>query len=118
VTDDLLTLDRAAARLAVDRRTLQREIAAGAVPVIEIRGGTRIAPADLEAYIARRRRYRTVEPCRSENVVALPGRSVSGTADSALKKLLEARGRKRSSSRRSSAGGSSTSASAAPRGER
>jgi excisionase family DNA binding protein len=115
---DLLTLDRAAGILDVDRRTLQREIAAGKLPVIEIRGGTRIAPADLEAYIARNRRYRTVEPCQSANVVALPGRSGSDTPDNALRKLLEARGRTRKSSARSSAAASSTTASGARRGER
>lgn len=115
---DLLTLDRAAEILGVDRRTLQREIAAGKLPVIEIRGGTRIAPADLEAYIASRRRYRTVEPCQSANVVAFPGRSGSSTADDALRKLLGARGRTRRSSARRSAARSSTPASAAPRGER
>jgi excisionase family DNA binding protein len=38
----LLTIDQAARLLAVSTRTLRREIAAGSLPTVEIRGATRI----------------------------------------------------------------------------
>ena len=54
----LLTIDQAAASLAISRRTLLREIAAGRLAVVEIRGATRIAESDLAAYIHQSRTVR------------------------------------------------------------
>lgn len=59
----LLTLPQAAERLGVSRRTVEREIAAGNIPSIRIRGARKIASRDLEDYIARSRHY-TEPPCR------------------------------------------------------
>ena len=54
----LLTIDQAALSLAISRRTLLREIAAGRLAVVEIRGATRIAQTDIAAYIDQSRKTR------------------------------------------------------------
>ncbi len=43
----LMTIPAAASSLNVSRRTLDREIAAGMLPVIRIRGALRVAEDDL-----------------------------------------------------------------------
>lgn len=50
----LLTIPAAASSLGVSRRTLDREIAAGMLPVVRIRGARRVAEDDLQQYIADR----------------------------------------------------------------
>lgn len=62
----LLTLPAAAERLSLSRRTIEREIAAGRLAVVQIRGAVRIDEADLEAYIQQSRTTRAPS-CPSEN---------------------------------------------------
>ena len=52
----VLTLHEAAARARVSIKTLGREIAAGKLSVLRIRGCTRILAADLDAYLTSARR--------------------------------------------------------------
>lgn len=55
----LLTLNEAARRLSVCRRTLERLIAAGEFPrPVKVAGSTRVPVADVEAYVARLTRGR------------------------------------------------------------
>ncbi len=50
----LVTLDDAAQRLSVCKRTLEREIAAGRFPrPIKIGRATRVSVAEIDAYVAR-----------------------------------------------------------------
>jgi excisionase family DNA binding protein len=49
---DLLTLDEAAARLRVSRRTVQRLIAEGRIRPVRIRRRVLVTPRELEAYLA------------------------------------------------------------------
>jgi len=107
----LLTLTAAAERLALSRRTLEREIAAGRLAVVRIRGAVRVAQSDIEAYIIRSRRYRQPSECQSENVVTF-GTSASRSTAGALSALLDEvlPGRTRSRSKHRSAATTSTAA--------
>ena len=48
----LMTLDEAAERLLVSRRTVERAIAAGRLSRIKIGKAVRIHPDDLDAYVS------------------------------------------------------------------
>jgi excisionase family DNA binding protein len=51
-SDLLLTLNEAAQRLAISRRTLEREIAAGRFPLpIKVRRATRVRASQIDQYI-------------------------------------------------------------------
>lgn len=101
--DHLLTLPAAADALGLSRRTLEREIAAGRLAVVQIRRAVRVAQSDIDGYIQRSRRYR-MPACPSENVVTF-GTSVSRSPASALSAALDAAlpGRTRSRSKHRSA---------------
>lgn len=86
--DPLLTLPAAAAQLGISRRTLEREIAAGKLAVVCIRGAVRVAQSDLDGYIVRLRRYHQPAACPSENVVTF-GTSASRSRASELSELLD-----------------------------
>lgn len=87
--DSLLTLDAAAEVLALSRRTIEREISAGRLAVVRIRGAVRVAQSDLDGYIVRLRRYQEQsDPCPSANVVTF-GTSASRSAGSELSALLD-----------------------------
>jgi excisionase family DNA binding protein len=106
----LLTLPAAALRLAISRRTLEREIATGRLAVVRIRGAVRVAESDLEAYIVRLRKYQEPEaPCPPANVVTF-GTSASRSRGSALSAVLDEvlPGRMRSRSKHRSAATTST----------
>lgn len=53
----LMTLEEVAETLNISLKTLRRRIEAGALPVIRDGRLLRVHPADLERYIASRRRY-------------------------------------------------------------
>ncbi len=97
----LLTYPEAADALKVHVRTLQREIDAGALPFVEVRGAKRIAQADLDAYIARNRRY-SAQPCPSASTARITT-FASKSADDALSALLAPAGRTQSRSKTASA---------------
>jgi excisionase family DNA binding protein len=97
----LLTTPEAAAQLGVSRRTIEREIEAGVLAYVNVRGAKRITPDDLAEYIARNRRY-TPAPCQSANVVTF-GTRASRSAGDALNALLARAGRTPSRSKRGSA---------------
>jgi excisionase family DNA binding protein len=63
MTTDLLTLDEAADRLRLSRRTLARRIAAGDLAVVKLGTASaspvRVEPAALDDYLARHRRPAT-----------------------------------------------------------
>jgi len=61
----LLSLKIAADRLGLSRRTLEREIAAGNIPVVEIRRAKRIDEADLPTYIENHKSTKEI-PCPSD----------------------------------------------------
>lgn len=63
---NVLTIGEAAQRLGVSTRTVRREIAAGRLVVIKIRGCVRIASEDLDQYIrgSRCQSVATVEDMR------------------------------------------------------
>ena len=111
MTPLLHTLPEAAEQLGgVSVRTLEREIADGQLAVTYVRGQRRIARADLEAYIARHRRFATAPAtaCPSANVVMF-GTSASRSAESELSELLARGAKTRAPSRRRSAARRSTS---------
>ncbi len=59
VPDQLLTLEQAAAILAISRRTLYRMIAAGEFPApLRVGGARRVAASDLTAYLTRLKQRR------------------------------------------------------------
>ena len=88
--DRLLTLPDAAARLAVSRRTLEREIADGAIAHVRIRGGVRIAESDVEAYIQGLRKVKERPlSCLSGNE-AIYGMSAFKSRGSELSAALDA----------------------------
>jgi len=90
---NVLTIAEVAAHLRVSDRTVKREIAAGELKAIRIRGCIRIAPSDLDTYLHKRR----ITPSCPSDVTAKAGRRVSGTLGVRLKELLGP-GRTRSSS--------------------
>lgn len=49
----LVTKAKAAEFLAASEKTLDREIDAGELPVVTVRGGVRLKVADLNAYVER-----------------------------------------------------------------
>jgi excisionase family DNA binding protein len=51
-----LTLPEVAEHLSCSVRTVEREIAAGRLPVLRVRGLRRVDPGDLAAYLAQSRR--------------------------------------------------------------
>lgn len=53
---EVLTIPQAAERLKVSRNTVYRMIADGDLPVVEVRGKSRVAETDLQAYIDRNTR--------------------------------------------------------------
>lgn len=58
-TELLLTLEEAASRLAISKRTLEREIAAQRFPKpLKIGRASRVPEADVQAYVASLRRER------------------------------------------------------------
>jgi excisionase family DNA binding protein len=57
MSEQLLTLPRAADRLGISRSTLEREIKDGKIAICRIRGRVLIAEPDINAYIARLRTY-------------------------------------------------------------
>jgi excisionase family DNA binding protein len=89
----LLTLPAVALQLGISRRTLEREIADGRVPVVMIRGAVRIDEIDLQAYIQQSRIKKT-RPCPSENA-ATAGmsafKSAASASSAALARLLQKR---------------------------
>lgn len=89
----LLTLPQAAGQLGISRRTLEREIADGRLPVVEIRGAVRIDEADLREYIVAQRKTKA-RPCPSENA-ATDGmsafKSAARESSEALARLLRKR---------------------------
>lgn len=48
-----LSLSDVAERLAVSTRTVEREVAAGRLPALRVRGDRRVRASDLDAYLAR-----------------------------------------------------------------
>lgn len=99
----LLTITAAAERLGVSRRTVEREIADGALAVIEIRGLRRIDANDIDSYLSARKITR-VKPCPSENVETLgmsAFRSAAKESSALLDRLLQKR--TRSTTKRNSA---------------
>ncbi|MBI4997818.1 MAG: helix-turn-helix domain-containing protein [Rhodocyclales bacterium] len=89
----LLTIPATAARMGVSRRTVEREIADGRLPVVGVRGARRVDEADLEAYIARSRITNT-RPCPSENeeIGGMSAfRSAASASSAALDRLLQKR---------------------------
>lgn len=92
----LLTLPAAAARLSLSRRTLEREIAAGRLAVVQLRGAVRIDENDLSAYIDRSKHTRR-PPCPSENA-AIDGMSEFKAAARESKEALGRLLRKRTPS--------------------
>ena len=106
----LLTYDEAATELGgVSTRTVEREVAAGKLPVVTIRGAKRIARADLEAYILRNRRFTTSPSSPSANVATLTT-SARVSADDELSALLARVKRTPSNSKRASTRRTSTRA--------
>ncbi len=89
----LLTIPAAADRASVSRRTIEREIAAGRLPVIPIRGAVRIDERDLEAYIQQSRTTRTPS-CPSESAV-IDGMSAFRSAAKESREVLDRLLRKR-----------------------
>lgn len=58
-TELLLTLEEAASRLAISKRTLEREIAAQRFPKpLKIGRASRVPESDVQAYVASLRRER------------------------------------------------------------
>jgi excisionase family DNA binding protein len=53
---EVLTIPQVAGRLKVSRNTVYRLISDGDLPVVEVRGKSRIAEADLQQYIDRNTR--------------------------------------------------------------
>lgn len=49
---DFLTLTEVAERLHVSRRTVEREVKAGRIRIVKVRGGTRVTERELAAYVA------------------------------------------------------------------
>ena len=66
----LLTIAQAAEHLAVSARSVEREIAAGKLAVVTIRGRVRIDPAELQAYILRQQTRRNTS-CQHSSEVTL-----------------------------------------------
>lgn len=56
VSAEVLTIPQVAERLKVSRNTVYRLIADGELPVVEVRGKSRVADADLQKYIDRNTR--------------------------------------------------------------
>jgi excisionase family DNA binding protein len=81
----LLTVSAVAERLSVSARTVAREVAAGTLATIRIRGAVRIAEPDLEAYIARLRRIEQW-PSTSEGTA---GTTASSSAADNIRDRLE-----------------------------
>lgn len=99
----LLTIDQAAAALAISRRTLMREIAAGRLAVVEIRGATRVAQSDLHAYIEQSRTTRATACPSSATLKPAIGaaacRSAANESSDLLDLLLQKPTRRRSKPR-------------------
>jgi excisionase family DNA binding protein len=80
----LLTLQEVAEQLRVSPRTVKREIAAGELPTVPVRGCTRILASDLDAYLQAKRKTAcpfvpTVKAGRHAfEVVAMPLRELLG----------------------------------------
>lgn len=53
---EVLTIPQVADRLKVSRNTVYRLISDGALPVVEVRGKSRVAESDLQKYIDRNTR--------------------------------------------------------------
>jgi excisionase family DNA binding protein len=53
---EVLTIPQVADRLKVSRNTVYRLISAGELPVVEVRGKSRVAESDLQQYIDRNTR--------------------------------------------------------------
>ena len=70
MSDALLTLDAAAAQLAISRRTLEREIAGGRIATVRVRGAVRVAQSDVDLYITNRA-ARPIEACTAAGVYLL-----------------------------------------------
>jgi excisionase family DNA binding protein len=68
----LLTLSDAATRLGVSRKTVEREIADGRLAIVRVRRARKIAPAELDRYIA-------AQTCHSAST-AIDGRCASAWA--------------------------------------
>ena len=85
----LLTIDQAAASLAISRRTLLREIAAGRLVIVEIRGATRIAESDLAAYIDQSRTLRATACPSSATLKPAIGAAACRSAGSESSDLLD-----------------------------
>lgn len=64
MTDTLLTLSEAGARLRVSARSVRREIADGHIAAVQVRSRLRISASELARYIASRE-----SRCQSENTV-------------------------------------------------
>ncbi len=101
MTEDLLTKGQAAKRLGVSVSTLERLVARSEIPQVYVGNLARFSPADLAAYINRRRRYTSV-PCQSESTVII-GTFGSRSEASELSALLAREKRMRSRSKRKSA---------------
>lgn len=94
----LLTIPAAASSLGVSRRTLDREIAAGMLQVIRIRGARRVAEDDLQQYIADRRGVvrwlSTSAESAGITVSKSPGGSIRDRLDEALRNLRQSESRR------------------------
>lgn len=92
----LLTIPEAAERLSVSRNTVDREISAGRIPIIKIRGACRIDADDLTTYIQSIKQHRQPIQCQSENAAQLGTSGFRRTAresSGALADLLQKRKR-------------------------
>lgn len=88
----LLSVVGAAARLGVSRRTIEREIADGFLPVVRIRGTVRIALADIDHYIAANKAARA-KPLPGADVCKRTAEPVSRDGSAELDQLLQKRSR-------------------------
>lgn len=86
-----LTLSEAADSLKVSTRTVRREIAAGKIPVVKVRGCIRIEESHLDA-------YKKANTCQCVAMVP-DGRPASSMGGGDLAKLLGLSGTRRSGKR-------------------
>ena len=114
---NLLTLAQAAQSLRISLRTLQREIAAGRIAVVEIRGAVRLAESDLAEYVVRSKVTRAQQCPSSDIPKPVTGMSAYRSAASESSALLDRLLEKKTPSplRRRSAASTSTAGSAKPR---
>lgn len=51
MTETLLTIEQVAERLTCSRRTVERLLSEGALPVVRVRRSPRVAASDVQAYL-------------------------------------------------------------------